>query len=76
MEGSRFNGKRFPAVVLRKTEPKCTILCFQSGKIIVIGEKYLKSPQEELMADLMQIINVFTAKHNGMRRYKKIEKIK
>jgi TATA-box binding protein (TBP) (component of TFIID and TFIIIB) len=37
VSGSRYNKKRFPAVILRKTKPKSTILIFQSGKIILIG---------------------------------------
>lgn len=39
IEGSRFNQKRFPAVIMRKTMPKCTVLCFGSGRLIVIGSK-------------------------------------
>jgi len=39
LEGARLNRKRFPAVVLRKTEPKSTILCFKSGRLIIIGVK-------------------------------------
>ena len=37
VEGSRYNRKRFPAVILRKTKPKSTILIFKSGKMIIIG---------------------------------------
>lgn len=37
IEGSRFNKKRFPAVIMRKTKPRCTVLCFRSGRMIVIG---------------------------------------
>ena len=36
-EGSRYNPKRFPAVVIRKSKPKGTALIFRSGKIIIIG---------------------------------------
>jgi len=39
IEGSRYNHKRFPAVIMRKTMPKCTVLCFASGRMIVIGSK-------------------------------------
>ena len=39
IEGSRFNQKRFPAVIMRKTVPKCTVLCFASGRMIVIGSR-------------------------------------
>ena len=39
VEGSRYNRKRFPAVILRKTRPKSTILIFKSGKMIIIGSE-------------------------------------
>lgn len=37
VEGSRYNRKRFPAVIMRKTKPRSTVLCFKSGRMIVIG---------------------------------------
>jgi transcription initiation factor TFIID TATA-box-binding protein len=37
VEGSRYNKKRFPAVIMRKTKPKSTILVFKSGRMIIIG---------------------------------------
>ena len=33
-------------------------------------------PEVELTKDLVQIVNVFTAKMNGMRKYKKSKKAK
>jgi transcription initiation factor TFIID TATA-box-binding protein len=39
VEGSRYNKKRFPAVILRKTKPKSTILIFKSGRMIIIGSE-------------------------------------
>ena len=39
VSGSRYNRKRFPAVILRKTKPKSTILIFSSGKMIIIGSE-------------------------------------
>lgn len=39
VSGSRYNKKRFPAVILRKTKPKSTILIFKSGKMIIIGSE-------------------------------------
>jgi transcription initiation factor TFIID TATA-box-binding protein len=47
VEGSRYNRKRFPAVILRKTKPKSTILIFKSGKMIIIGSE---SEQEAELA--------------------------
>lgn len=38
-ESSRYNPKRFPAVIMRKVEPKSTVLVFKSGKLIIIGAK-------------------------------------
>lgn len=39
VEGSRYNKKRFPAVIMRKTAPKSTILVFKSGRMIIIGSE-------------------------------------
>lgn len=39
VEGSRYNKKRFPAVIMRKTKPKSTILVFKSGRMIIIGSE-------------------------------------
>ena len=42
---------------------------YSSGKIIVLND-CTKSPQDELTNDLVSIMNVFSAKLNGMRKYK------
>ncbi len=39
VEGCRYNKKRFPAVIMRKTKPKSTILVFKSGRMIIIGSE-------------------------------------
>ena len=39
-----------------------------NGKIIILNSCD-ESPQEELTKDLVSIINVFSAKLNGMRKY-------
>lgn len=44
---------------------------YSKGKIIVINTKEKKEPTEELMEDVLQVMNVFVAKMNGMRKYKK-----
>ena len=41
------------------------------GKIIIENNKEEKEPKEELVDDVLQILNVYTAKLNGMRKYKK-----
>ena len=43
---------------------------YSNGKIIILNASN-ESPQEELTTDLVSIINVFSAKLNGMRKYKK-----
>ena len=44
---------------------------YSNGKIIVINKKDDMEPEEELIMDVMQIMNVFIAKMNGLRKYKK-----
>ena len=47
---------------------------YSNGKIIVIDKKDEREPEEELAFDVLQIMNVFVAKMNGLRKYKKKEK--
>jgi len=50
---------------------------YSNGKIIVLNDKDDIEPEEELVKDVLQIMNVFVARMNGMRKYKKNnEKIK
>jgi len=42
---------------------------YSNGKIVVI-EKTELSPEEEITQDLLSIINVFSARVNGLRKYK------
>ena len=50
---------------------------YSNGKIIVMNEKTEIEPEEEMVKDVLQIMNVFVAKMNGRRKYgKKIEKKK
>lgn len=42
---------------------------YSSGKIIVLNNINL-SPEEEITKDLLSIINVFSARVNGLRKYK------
>lgn len=53
---------------------------YSDGKIIIENKKNL-DPEQEIMEDMLQIMNVFIAKINGRRKYKtkksqKIEKIR
>ena len=48
---------------------------YSNGKIIVLNNKKL-SPEEEITNDLVSIINVFSARINGLRKYKdKVKKL-
>lgn len=43
---------------------------YSNGKVIVDATKQnKKEPKEELVEDVLQILNVYTAKMNGMRKY-------
>jgi predicted site-specific integrase-resolvase len=44
---------------------------YSNGKIIVIKQKEDIMPEEEMVKDVLQIMNIFVAKMNGMRKYKK-----
>lgn len=46
---------------------------YSKGKIIIENDKKEKEPKEELVEDVLQILNVYTAKLNGLRKYKKQE---
>ena len=43
---------------------------YSNGKIIILNKINL-SPEEEITKDLLSIINVFSARVNGLRKYKK-----
>jgi len=45
---------------------------YSNGDIIIVNKKEeVKKPEEELIYDVLQIMNVYVAKMNGLRRYKK-----
>jgi len=44
---------------------------YSDGKIIIVNEEK-ETPEEEIVKDLMQIINVYSAKLNGKRKYRNI----
>jgi predicted site-specific integrase-resolvase len=49
---------------------------YSKGKIIVLSEENKLEPEEELVKDIMAIMNVYVAKMNGLRKYKKLNKNK
>lgn len=46
---------------------------YSNGKIIIVNKKEEIEPEEEMVKDVLQIMNVFVAKMNGKRKYKKKE---
>ena len=44
---------------------------YSNGKITILESKDKKEPKEELVDDVLQIMNIFVAKINGMRKYEK-----
>jgi putative resolvase len=44
---------------------------YSNGKIIILNKKDDLEPEEELAFDVLQIMNVFVEKMNGLRKYKK-----
>ena len=47
---------------------------YSKGKIIVLSEEDKIESEEELVKDVMSIMNVYVAKMNGLRIYKKLTK--
>lgn len=47
---------------------------YSNGKIIILEATQNKEPKEELVDDVLQIMNIFVAKINGMRKYEKNHK--
>lgn len=46
---------------------------YSKGKIIILSEQDKLEPEEELVKDMMAIMNVYVAKMNGLRKYKKLK---
>ena len=44
---------------------------YSNGKIIIINKTEEETPEEEITKDIITIMNVYTAKINGLRKYKK-----
>ena len=43
---------------------------YSNGRIIILHKNKDLEPEEELVKDMLQIMNIFTAKMNGLRKYK------
>jgi len=50
------------------------IKTYSRGKITIINKKEEETPTEELTKDIITIMNVYTAKINGLRKYKTLIK--
>lgn len=46
---------------------------FSDGKIIILNKNISESPKEELTKDILTIMNIYVAKINGSRKYKKYQ---
>jgi putative resolvase len=45
---------------------------YSNGEIVIINKKEEETPLEEVSKDIISIMNVYTAKINGLRKYKKL----
>jgi predicted site-specific integrase-resolvase len=43
---------------------------YSNGEVTIEKEQEEKEPEVELVDDVLQILNVYTAKMNGLRKYK------
>lgn len=46
---------------------------YSNGKIIIVNKNIDLEPEQELIKDVLQIMNIFVAKMNGLRKYKEVE---
>ena len=46
------------------------LIKYSSGHIIFSESLKEKEPEEELVQDVLQVMNIFVAKMNGLRKYK------
>ena len=44
---------------------------YSNGEIIILNKEEDLEPEEEMVKDVLLLMNVFTAKMNGLRKYKK-----
>ena len=44
---------------------------YSNGEIIIVNKSKNNEPEKEIVEDILQIMNVFVAKINGLRKYKK-----
>ena len=44
---------------------------YSNGKVIILNNKFNRDKTDEIVGDVLQILNVYNAKINGMRKYNK-----
>ncbi len=44
---------------------------YSNGKVIIVYKKEEQTPQEEIVDDVLNVMNVYVAKMNGIRKYNK-----
>ena len=44
---------------------------YSQGDLVVLNKKEEETPAEEISKDIISIMNVYVAKMNGLRKYKK-----
>jgi len=44
---------------------------YSNGKIIIVNKEHNVEPEQELVKDALQMMNMFVAKMNGLRKYNK-----
>jgi putative resolvase len=47
---------------------------YSKGEIVILNKKEEETPNEEITKDILSIMNVYVAKINGLRKYKKMIK--
>ena len=57
MQNSTFRPNRFPALIVRKNEPKTTALIFPKGKMIITGAKSVEDAKKAAEAFTKDINN-------------------
>lgn len=50
------------------------IKTYSNGKIVILSQTEIPPPETELVQDVLQIMNIFVAKMNGLRKYKNAPK--
>jgi predicted site-specific integrase-resolvase len=49
------------------------LLKYSNGKVIICERKEKEEPETELVQDVLQVMNIFVAKMNGLRKYKQLK---